>query len=154
VAPTSSRGARAARPDEATAGARLAFHVTRGACVFVTLLHNQLATTMLYFMFVCGVWAVIGSFRGGISGSLAGALVLGEGLILLQGVLGIILYLTGHRPAQGLHFLYGVAAAVTLPGIYSYVKGRSSRAQALSLGLGALFIVGLAIRGIVTATTR
>jgi hypothetical protein len=117
---------------------------------FIAQLHNSLATTMILFMVVCGLWGLVSAFGGGVSGSYAGALVLGEGLILAQGVLGILAYLTGLRPAQGLHFLYGVTAALTLPGIYSYVRNRSNKIQALWYGGGALFIVGLAIRGILT----
>jgi hypothetical protein len=105
---------------------------------------------MILFMVVCGLWGLVSAFGGGVSGSYAGALVLGEGLILAQGVLGILAYLTGLRPAQGLHFLYGVTAALTLPGIYSYVRNRPNQVQALWFGGGALFIVGLAIRGILT----
>jgi hypothetical protein len=115
---------------------------------FIAQLHNSLATTMILFMVVCGLWGLVSAFGGGVSGSYAGALVLGEGLILAQGVLGILAYLTGLRPAQGLHFLYGVTAALTLPGIYSYVRNRPNQVQALWFGGGALFIVGLAIRGI------
>lgn len=105
---------------------------------------------MILFMFACGVWGLVSAFRGGFDGSLAGALVLGEGLILLQGVLGIVLYLIGARPSNGLHFLYGVSAAVTLPGVYSYARNKSPQQQSLMFGAAALFIMGLAIRGITT----
>lgn len=119
--------------------------------MFLSQLHSSLATTMILFMLVCGLWGIVGAFGGGLSGSLAGSLVIGEGLILVQGLLGVLLYATGARPAQGLHFLYGLSAAITLPGIYSYARHKPPRQQALLFGFGALFIVGLAIRGITTA---
>lgn len=118
--------------------------------MFVTQLHNSLATSLILFMLVCGVWGFVSAFRGGLSGSFVGALFIGEGLILVQGLLGATSYLLGYKPAQGLHFLYGLAAAITFPGIYSFARSRSSESQALWYGAGALFIVGLAIRGIVT----
>ena len=117
---------------------------------FISQLHSSLANTMILFMLVCGIWGLVSAFTGGLSGSLSGALVLGEGLILLQGLLGAISYVGGARPAEGLHWLYGVSAAVTLPGVYSFARNRSSSFQALWLGAGALFIVGLSIRGITT----
>lgn len=117
---------------------------------FIAQLHASLANTMILFMLVCGVWGVAQSFRGGLSPSLTGALVLGEGLVLVQGLLGIAGYLGGARPAVGLHWLYGASAAVTLPGIYGAVRNRSANFQALWLGAGALFIVGLSLRGITT----
>lgn len=120
--------------------------------MFATQLHNSLATTMILFMSVCGLWGIFAALRGGLSGSFSGALVVGEGLILMQGLLGILAYLAGGQPSRGLvHNLYGATAALTLPAIYLIVgRGKSDRQQALLLGLGALFIVGLAIRGITT----
>ena len=118
--------------------------------MLIAQLHNNLANTLWLFMLACGLWGVFSALRGGFSPSLAGALVIGEGLVLVQGLLGGLTYLMGARPAQSLHFLYGVAAAVTLPGIYTYARTRSAKQQALLFGLGALFVFGLAIRGITT----
>jgi hypothetical protein len=119
--------------------------------VLIAQLHNTLATTVILFMLVCGLWGLFGALTGGLSASLAGALMIGEGLIVVQGLLGAFAYLTGPRPARALHYLYGLAAVVTLPGIYTYARGRPARQQALLMGLGALFIMGLAIRGVDTA---
>ncbi len=119
--------------------------------MWLTQFHSSLANTMILFMGACGVWALFSFLRGGLSGSLLGALVIGEGLILFQGLLGIILLISGARAANGLHWLYGASAAVTLPGIYYiYARNKPERLQALALAAGALFIVGLAIRGITT----
>lgn len=113
-------------------------------------LHNSLALSMLYFMLVCGVWGLISALGQGLSASLSGALVIGEALIVVQGALGALSYAGGSRPGQGVHVLYGLTAVITLPAIYSYARGRSSKQQALLFGFGALFIFGLAIRGMVT----
>lgn len=120
--------------------------------MLLSQLHNSLANTMILFMLVCGVWGIFGALRGGVGGSFSGALVIGEGLILVQGLLGLLAYAGGGQPSRGLvHNLYGITAAMTLPAIYLILgRGKSERAQALLLGLGALFIVGLAIRGIST----
>lgn len=116
--------------------------------MLINQLHASLANTMILFMLACGVWGLFGALRGGLGGSLAGALVIGEGLILAQSLLGVISFFLGNRPAQGgLHYLYGVSAALTLPGIYSYTRNRPPTMQALWFGGGALFIVGLALRG-------
>ncbi len=119
--------------------------------MWLTQFHSSLANTVILFMGACGVWALFSSLRGGLSGSLLGALVIGEGLILFQGLLGVILLFTGARAAVGLHWLYGASAAVTLPGIYFlYARNKPERYQAFCLAAGAFFIVGLAIRGITT----
>ena len=117
----------------------------------VVQLHATLANTVILYMVACGVWGAFSAFRGGMNGSLAGALVIGEGLILVQALLGIIGYLGGNRPSQGgLHILYGICVAISLPGVYAYTRGRSPVTQALWFGGGALFIAGLAARGITT----
>jgi hypothetical protein len=119
--------------------------------VLVNQLHAALANTVILFMVACGLWGLLATFRGGMNGSLAGALVIGEGLILAQGLLGGVSFLLGYRPVQeGLHFLYGVSMAISLPGIYTFTRDRSSQTQSLWFGAGALFIAGLAIRGITT----
>jgi hypothetical protein len=73
-------------------------------------------------------------------------------LILVQGLVGVLLLAQGHRPKEGLHLLYGVAAVLALPGVYfsPWVARGTERRDSLVLGLTALFMVGLAIRGIVT----
>jgi hypothetical protein len=122
-----------------------------GVSVVIVQLHATLANTVILYMIACGVWGVFCALRGGMNGSLAGALVIGEGLILFQALLGIIGYLVGNRPSQGwLHILYGICVAISLPGVYTYTRGRSPAIQALWFGGGALFIAGLAARGITT----
>jgi heme A synthase len=119
--------------------------------VVVNQLHAALSTTVFYYMLACGLWGIFSAFRGGLSGSLAGALVIGEGVIIVQGLLGGLSYLLGSRAAEGgLHYLYGLSALITLPGLYGYTRGRPPATQALWFGGGALFIAGLAIRGMTT----
>ena len=117
----------------------------------INQLHTALANTVILFLVICGLWSFVSAFRGGMSGSLAGALVIGEGLILVQGLLGVVSLLLGYRATQqGIHALYGLTTAFTLPGVYSFTRGRSSESQAIWFGGGAFFIVGLALRGITT----
>ena len=131
--------------------ARGAIASEEGRAVVVNQLHAALSTTVLYYMLACGVWGIFSAFRGGLSGSLAGALVIGEALIIVQGLLGGIGYLLGSRASEGgLHYLYGLSALITLPGLYGYTRGRPPATQALWFGGGALFIVGLALRGMTT----
>jgi hypothetical protein len=119
--------------------------------VLINQLHAGLANSVILFMVACGLWGFVATFRGGMNGSLAGALVIGEGLILAQGLLGVVSLVLGYRPVEGgLHFLYGVSMAISLPGIYTYTRGRSSQTQSLWFGAGAFFIAGMAIRGITT----
>lgn len=116
------------------------------------VLHDRLAVSVLLFMAVAGVWGLVSYVRGQqLSSSLAGTLVLGEILIILQVLAGVGLAVAGSRPAGPVHYLYGVTGVLVLPFAWSYLKDRDQRQALLIYSLIALFIAGLAIRGMTTA---
>lgn len=106
----------------------------------------------MLFMVIVGLWGLMTFLRGGgLSGSIAGALIIGQGLIVLQGLAGVVLFIGGPHPPSSLHYLYGLAAVISLPFVWSYMKERDARQALLFYSLVALFIAGLAIRGMVTS---
>lgn len=114
--------------------------------------HGQLATTMVLYYCVLGLWGLVFVLRQReIDASYRGALVLAECLAILQIVVGgILLFIGGgNSPRQDSHYLYGVSAVVTLPLVHVFLAGRLP--PALAYALGCFFMFGLAIRGIVTA---
>ncbi len=114
-------------------------------------LHNTLARTAILFALALALWAGWNYFRReGVSPSYLGALVIGEGVMLVQGVLGILLVLTGARPTDLLHFLYGFLVALCWPGVYVYTHARTTRAEAGWYALVSFFIFGLALRALTT----
>jgi hypothetical protein len=116
----------------------------------IFLLHDRLATTVILFFAIAGLWGLLEFARGGaLSGSIAGILIIGQGLVVVQGLLGVVLYLAGYRPATIVHVL---TAAIVLPFLWSYVRDRAPRQGLLLYSLVALFIVGLAIRGMTTGS--
>jgi heme A synthase len=118
---------------------------------YVELFHDRLATTIVLFFAVVGLWGLLEFFRGGqLGGNIAGALVMGQVLIVVQGALGMMLFVWGDRPNDMVHLLYGFTAALVLPFVWSYVRDRAPRQGLLLYSLVALFIVGLAIRGMTT----
>ncbi len=119
----------------------------------VALFHDRLATTVLLFFLAAGIWGLFEYARGGtLSGNIAGALLLGQGLVMLQGVLGMVLFLFGNRPDDIVHLLYGFTAVLVLPFVWSYFRNRAPRQGLLMYSLVSLFIVGLAIRGMTTGS--
>jgi len=118
----------------------------------LTEVHARLATSMLLFLSVAGVWGLANFFlRRTITGGYWGILAVGEILILAQMVVGIILWIEGARPARTIHVLYGIVAAISIPGYFAYTKGRDDRRASLTYGLICLFLVGISIRAIGTA---
>lgn len=103
-------------------------------------------------MAAVGIWGLFTFVKGGIlEGSISGALIIGQILIVLQGVVGLILFTDAdRRPDDPVHILYGAAAALTMPFIWTYVRERHPRQGLFFYSLAALFIAGLAIRGITT----
>ena len=120
----------------------------------IVFIHSRLALTAILFALVMGVWAAWSYFRGhGVNPNYWGALVIGEIVMLGQGVIGIVLVVTGHTPADVLHFLYGVLVALAWPGVYVYTNARAGRSEAAMYALVSFFIFGLAVRAVMTGGT-
>jgi hypothetical protein len=117
----------------------------------MSTLHGMLANTVLLFMVVASVWGLLlYARRRGVDGGYWGILVIGELLVLAQGILGLVLLIGGEQPGRGVHILYGVVAALTLPAAYGFTRGRDDRRAALVYGLLCLFLAAIAWRAATT----
>lgn len=118
------------------------------ACV-----HAGLGITSLYYFLVLAAWGYFRFFRRqGIGSNYWGGLAVGEILIALQSVLGVVLWLGGAQPARGyLHLLYGAVIVIMIPSAYLYTKGRGERSEVLVYATVTLITVGLLLRAIDTA---
>ncbi len=116
-------------------------------------LHIRLATTAQFFTLIVGLWALLNYVRGqGISPSYWGTLVIGEGLLFVQGLTGLIMFLQGARPPRLIHILYGIVVLLVWPGVYTYTQGQGTRREALIYGVATLFMFGLILRAIGTGS--
>ncbi len=115
---------------------------------FLSFLHDRLSATMLLFMLALGVWGLWNFVRGeGVSSSYLGGLVIGQGLIVVQALIGLALLFGGAVAARHwLHILYGIAAVITLPAIFAFTRGRTARYEALMYAVISFFIAGLTVR--------
>ena len=115
-------------------------------------IHGRLGFTALYYIGILALWAFWRFFRkDGVSNNYWGALPIAEILVLLQGGLGAYLWLVGLRPGRGVHILYGIVAALIIPGIYLFTRGDDDRRVMLIYGVGLLIMVGIILRGVMTA---
>jgi hypothetical protein len=115
-------------------------------------IHGRLGYTALYYIGILAIWALWRFFRKqGINSNYWGALAIAEVLVLLQGALGAYLWLSGQRPGRGVHILYGIVAALIIPGIYLFTKGDEHRRVMLIYGVGLLIMFGIILRGVMTA---
>ncbi|MGA7672271.1 MAG: hypothetical protein WBW04_17740 [Nitrolancea sp.] len=116
-------------------------------------IHDRFAVSVILYMFALGIWGIVSYVRkSGVTGSYRGTLVIGELMLLTQGALGISLVFSGYRPAASLHFLYGGLSVFVLPLLMSYVRVRPKHQGPLIYGIGAIFIMGLAIRAMMTGS--
>lgn len=111
-------------------------------------LHERLQTTVVLFMFAMGIWGVFNYIRKRpVSSDYAGALIIGEILIVVEALLGLVIFLYGLRPVRTyMHILYGVTAVIALPGAFAYTRGRDDRWEGLVYACVCLFLAGLSIR--------
>lgn len=118
----------------------------------LSLLHGNLANSVLLFMIIAGVWGIVSRYRNrDISGHYWGILAVGELLILGQGLLGTYLWMVGERPGRmGVHILYGIVALISIPAYYALSKGRDDKYASLAYGLLCLFLAAISMRAMAT----
>ena len=117
----------------------------------IFLLHDRLSVTVMLFMIALGAWGLVLYLSGrAVTGSFAGALVIGQALVAVQVIAGVILLGSSSRPPTSTHYLYGITAVLVLPFAWSYFRERDQRQALLIYSLLALFIFGLAVRGMMT----
>jgi len=123
----------------------------------VTTIHSLLSNTIWLFFLALGVWGLFRAIRQqGVDGSYLGALVIGQGVYIVQGLLGGILWIGGMLPVVArpfMHILYGAFSLVFLPFVYLvWLRGDDSNRGQWVLGLATLFLFGIALRAVGTVT--
>ncbi len=116
-------------------------------------IHDILANTFLYFSAIIALWALFHMIRGKeIGGDFFGAVVIGEVVVVLQSVVGIIMMIMGLVPARGIHYLYGAVTVLMWPAVFAITRGETSEREALYWTLSSGFLFGIILRAIQTAT--
>lgn len=119
----------------------------------VLWLHDRVGHAAPIFMALLGVISLFNYIRGyGVDANVLGVIVIGEIMMIVMAVLGIILLIgLGRLQAIGIHFLYGSLSVLFMPGLWIYTRGETDRRSALIWGLAGFFMMGLALRAITTA---
>ena len=121
-------------------------------------LHAGLANTAVLFIAAIGLWALALRFLSRpLNASWFGAAVVGELLLVAQGVIGAVLYFQGLNaalPRPFMHVLYGIVAIVTLPAAYSYFGNlEDDKVKTLAMALTCAFLWGILLRATGVATS-
>ena len=118
----------------------------------LVFLHGYGARVLLVFALLLGLWGTYYYFRNArVSGGFRSTYLIMAALTPVQGLLGLTTLLLGGQPKAGLlHMVYGIFAALFLPGAYIYARSGNARRETLILA-GASWIVSIAFfRGIST----
>ena len=116
-------------------------------------LHMSLFLAVAIYLLICTVWGfVLAVMRRPIGPSFRGSLRIAEGLILVQVIVGAIVYLSGApHPKVVLHYLYGLVIVLALPAAETLApQWWPGRRETLVVAVGCLLAFGLAIRAAMT----
>lgn len=116
--------------------------------------HEGLSRAALIYCSAMAIWGFLRFFRGqGLNGGYVGAVVIAEILLLVQGIVGIILWLGAGTYQPGyIHWIYGIVLVLGAPVVYTYTKGRQGRPEMLLYSVAFLIMIALVLRAMVTAT--
>ncbi len=110
-------------------------------------IHAMTARAVSIFSLLITLFAIFRLIRNAPLGSdFWGAVVIGEGLIVIQSILGVILLIQGLMPARIIHLLYGGLNLLAWPAAYSYTRGQDSRRETIIWALVSAFLFGLSLR--------
>ncbi|MCO6451441.1 MAG: hypothetical protein J5I90_11700 [Caldilineales bacterium] len=123
----------------------------------INVIHGRIATAALLFMLAAGVWGLWRWRKNQpMDQNYFGVLIVGELLLIVQMLIGVYMWLAlglGSEMARpGIHILYGIVTALTLPAVYAFTQGRTDtvKEQALYAAV-CLFLAAMVWRSGVTA---
>ena len=122
---------------------------------FVIVLHQGISNMVWMFFLAIGAWGLVRAIRGqAVDGSYLGAVAIGQGLFILQAIIGLVLWVNGRLSALAraeVHVLYGAFVVVFLPFIYfTALRGDDSNRGQWVLAFSNLFLFGVSLRLITT----
>lgn len=119
----------------------------------LTFIHARVATALVIFAAIAGVWGIVDYYRQRAVGpNYWGVIVVGNLAALAQGGIGLIIMLQGQTLERSwVHILYGIVLVLWIPLIQFFNRNREGRYETLMCGLVSLFEAGIALRAMTTA---
>jgi len=113
----------------------------------IFIFHSRFSNTVWLYLLILGLWSLWRAIRGqGLSGNFMGALVIGQVLIVVQAILGGILWLggnSGNLTLPTIHILYAAFSLVFLPFVFLYwLRGDDTNRGQWVLSFAVLFQFG------------
>lgn len=134
---------------------------------FVLQLHGDTVWLVLALgaaTLICGIYLIVRTRASGADASAGSAALVGPlrlfrrlltitaAVGVLQAIFGGILYLGGLRPAEGLHYVYGLIVLGAIPVAYAYSDQKQVRRDIIIMSIAAVAIIGAAVRAFATGS--
>ena len=118
---------------------------------FLVLLHFN----MVPLIWLCGglatVWGIVLLVRKrGMDRLMRVLLGVTAGLGVVQAALGGLLFATGARPSDPLHYVYGLIVLAAIPVAYTYADNKSARRDMIVFTIAAVVVVAAGVRAFMT----
>ena len=111
-------------------------------------LHIIFSRAIWMFYLVLGIWGLYRAVRQEVvGGDYLGAMAVIQLFVVIQSLVGLVLWVGGARPGRVFdHLLYAAFAVVFLPGLFAYQRGDDSNNAQWLFALACLFMFGVALR--------
>lgn len=104
-------------------------------------LHRVLAQSVQLFMLAIAIIALYYALtKRELDGNFWGAVIIGEGLVIVQALMGLVLLIGGMSPGRWIHLLYGAVSILAWPSIFAFTGGRTTRRDAFTWFIFSIFI--------------
>lgn len=113
----------------------------------IIIFHSRFSNTVWLYLLILGLWSLWRAIRGQeLSGNFMGALVIGQVLIVVQAILGGMLWIggnSGNISLPTIHILYAGFSLVFLPFVFLYwLRGDDSNRGQWVMSFAVLFQFG------------
>src|SRR4249919_1615109 len=113
-------------------------------------LHMFVGVTLIASNLVVAIWGFVAYRRNAPPGPLfRHLLALAQTLVIAQAMLGLLLVSEGFRPAQKLHYAYGLLPLLAIAYPYA-LRGEDGRRNLLYFAIGSAVVSALGVRAYMT----
>jgi hypothetical protein len=113
-------------------------------------LHMFVGVTLIVSNLVVAIWGFVAYRRNAPPGrAFPHLLALAQTLVIAQAMLGLLLVSEGFRPAQKLHFAYGLLPLLAIAYPYA-LRGEDGRRNLLYFAIGSAVVSALGVRAYMT----
>ena len=115
-------------------------------------IHSLLGVALIVVAAVGAVLIAVARNRADVLASLRVFVRLCGALAAVEAAVGVVLLVTGNRPAEGIHFFYGAATVIPIPAAELLARRAGARDEWLYLLAGAAATALFGLRAVTTGS--